>query len=219
MPFCCIFLFRLQPPGYFLVGIVHAPTFSRASTHLLCPSKQGAKFDKALEWGTPVIDLTWLEEMARTGVIPSVADHLIAGTVKDPKGKGKAKEIIEMMDITNGQSQARILWSLVLISLQISNILCPLRLPQRPLPQSVRYQQHANWYHQKRTARLKHLARLKFFYMAIMLRRPPRPQHLLPAVDRQQYLALLQSPHRQPLAYQCYTLITSRTRARTLTLL
>ena len=115
MPFDCIFFLRLQPPGYFLVGIVLAPTFSRASTHLLCPSKQGAKFDKALEWGTPVIGLTWLEEMARTGVIPPLADYLIAGKLNDPKGKGKAKENIEMVDITNGQSQVRIPGSLILI--------------------------------------------------------------------------------------------------------
>ena len=66
---------------------------------------------------------------------------------------------------------------------------------------------------------MKHLALLKFFYMAIMLRRSPRPQHLLPAVDRQQYPALLQSPHQQPLAHQCYTPITTPPPTPTLTLL
>ncbi|KAH9902436.1 hypothetical protein C8Q73DRAFT_3906 [Cubamyces lactineus] len=52
------------------LGIMHAPNFSRRTTHLLCPSGQGAKADKAREWGTPIVDMEWLAQIARTGNIP-----------------------------------------------------------------------------------------------------------------------------------------------------
>lgn len=42
-------------------GASHSPNFSRDTTHLLCPSKQGPKAEKALEWGIPVVDMFWLE--------------------------------------------------------------------------------------------------------------------------------------------------------------
>jgi hypothetical protein len=42
-------------------GASHAPTFSKKTTHLLCPSRQGPKAEKALEWGIPVVDVIWLE--------------------------------------------------------------------------------------------------------------------------------------------------------------
>lgn len=41
-------------------GASHAPTFSKKTTHLLCPSRQGPKAEKALEWGIPVVDMIWL---------------------------------------------------------------------------------------------------------------------------------------------------------------
>lgn len=50
-------------------GASHAPTFSKKTTHLLCPSKQGPKAEKALEWGIPVVDMVWLE-----GLLVSKAD-------------------------------------------------------------------------------------------------------------------------------------------------
>ena len=37
-------------------GASHAPTFSKKTTHLLCPSRQGPKAEKAAEWGIPIID-------------------------------------------------------------------------------------------------------------------------------------------------------------------
>ncbi|KAI0656497.1 hypothetical protein C8Q70DRAFT_1012254 [Cubamyces menziesii] len=55
------------------LGIAHAPNFSRRTTHLLCPSGQGAKADKAREWGTPIVDMEWLAQIARTGDIPSTS--------------------------------------------------------------------------------------------------------------------------------------------------
>ena len=53
-----------------LVGVAHAPNFSRRTTHLLCPSGVGAKADKAREWGTPIVDMAWPTALARTGEIP-----------------------------------------------------------------------------------------------------------------------------------------------------
>ncbi|KAH0833426.1 hypothetical protein J3R83DRAFT_12539 [Lanmaoa asiatica] len=103
------------------VGITLEPTFSRRSTHLLCPSGMGAKFDKALEWRIPVISLPWLEHIARTGTIPCVDEYLVGASrgeddfgyaqhldpvpeVRRDKGKGKEKEVdYQMMDITNDE--------------------------------------------------------------------------------------------------------------------
>jgi hypothetical protein len=42
-------------------GASHAPTFSKKTTHLLCPSSEGPKAEKALEWRVPVVDMAWLE--------------------------------------------------------------------------------------------------------------------------------------------------------------
>ena len=50
--------------------MIHAPTFSRTTTHLLCPSATGAKYDKARVWGTPVVDMRWLSYIAKTGAMP-----------------------------------------------------------------------------------------------------------------------------------------------------
>ncbi|KAI9446925.1 hypothetical protein F5148DRAFT_1253136 [Russula earlei] len=36
------------------LGMTHAPTFNRATTHLLCPAATGAKYARARVWGTPV---------------------------------------------------------------------------------------------------------------------------------------------------------------------
>ncbi|KAI9460325.1 hypothetical protein HD554DRAFT_2323900 [Boletus coccyginus] len=110
------------------VGTTLEPTFSRRSTHLVCPSGTGAKFDKALEWRIPVVSLAWLEDIARMGTIPRVNEYLIGGSLagvsvdgedgfghaehpnpapeaKRDKGKGKEKEVdYQMIDITNDDS-------------------------------------------------------------------------------------------------------------------
>ena len=65
-------------------GASHAPTFSKKTTHLLCPSRQGPKTEKALEWGIPVVDMVWLEgllvptsnsSMTEDGVSPLVLSN------------------------------------------------------------------------------------------------------------------------------------------------
>ena len=53
-------------------GASHAPAFSKKTTHLLCPSRQGPKAEKALEWGIPVVDMKWLEDL-----LVSVADSFV----------------------------------------------------------------------------------------------------------------------------------------------
>ena len=60
-------------------GASHAPTFSKKTTHLLCPSRQGPKAEKALEWGIPVVDMVWLE-----GLLVSRADSPIAEDGANP---------------------------------------------------------------------------------------------------------------------------------------
>lgn len=104
-------------------GITLEATFSRRSTHLLCPSGTGAKFEKALEWRIPVVSLAWLEDIARTGSLPRVDEYPASesharavdedngfgrsrhtdAVLQSGKGKGKEKEVdCQMMDITNG---------------------------------------------------------------------------------------------------------------------
>ncbi|TFY52675.1 hypothetical protein EVJ58_g9881 [Rhodofomes roseus] len=108
------------------LGITVAPNFSRHSTHLLCPSRTGAKAEKAVEWDVPVVDMTWLAAIANTGSIspaqhgtdsaqgpllepetePAEMDWDVVPPEVDRKGKGKAKADLEdtMSDITNGVS-------------------------------------------------------------------------------------------------------------------
>lgn len=60
-------------------GASHAPAFSKKTTHLLCPSRQGLKAEKALEWEIPVVDMTWLEDL-----LVSTADSLAAKDEANP---------------------------------------------------------------------------------------------------------------------------------------
>ncbi|KAG6810576.1 hypothetical protein H0H92_011276 [Tricholoma furcatifolium] len=90
------------------LGIRLEQFFSKKSTQLLCPSATGPKFDKALEWGTPVVTMQWLIEIATTGTVPPASEFLASGAdcnagpsrrasimevnIVDVKGKGKAVE-------------------------------------------------------------------------------------------------------------------------------
>ena len=98
--------------SFFLSGITLATTFTRHSTHLVCPSGVGLKFEKAHEWEIPVINVQWLATMASSGAIPQVHDFLVTGSFvperhddhrmqvdrKDVKGKGKAIDNAPMAD-------------------------------------------------------------------------------------------------------------------------
>ncbi|KDQ24788.1 hypothetical protein PLEOSDRAFT_1047578 [Pleurotus ostreatus PC15] len=95
------------------LGILISPNFSRRSTHLLCPAGTGAKFEKAKEWGIPVVNMGWLEGIAKMGKIIPVSGFrvgpggAIEEAVLDPgkTNKGKAKAIESpIVDITNNES-------------------------------------------------------------------------------------------------------------------
>ncbi|KAI6108901.1 hypothetical protein EDD16DRAFT_1617183, partial [Pisolithus croceorrhizus] len=102
------------------LGITIAQTFSRRSTHLLCPSAKGAKFDKALEWRIPVVSMEWLNSMARDGSVPDTGRYLVTYLQNDlvshpPSGnanatlgtkvdKGKGREVDVLMgEVTNSK--------------------------------------------------------------------------------------------------------------------
>ncbi|KAK7060262.1 protein kinase activating protein dpb11 [Paramarasmius palmivorus] len=107
------------------LGFNHLSTFTKRATYLLCPSGEGLKYQKAKEWGIPVINMSWIEEAKSTGTMPIVDHHLLPGQDpskfkqksvqsgrrtsaeprRDVKGKGKAtEEDLRMADITNEQS-------------------------------------------------------------------------------------------------------------------
>lgn len=83
----------LMPPTFLGVNLI--PMFSKKATHLLCPSGMGLKFEKAREWGIPVVTNEWLAAIAETGAIPSRDDYTIGGapSVADVKGKGRAIDV------------------------------------------------------------------------------------------------------------------------------
>jgi hypothetical protein len=57
--------------------MTHAPTFNRATTHLLCPGAAGAKYARARTWDTPVVDMRWLSHVAKTGALPPPGMFLV----------------------------------------------------------------------------------------------------------------------------------------------
>jgi hypothetical protein len=59
--------------------------FNRHTTHLLCAEPTGIKYDKAIEWGVPVVSDSWLWTMARSGRIEPAEDHALD---KDGKSAG-----------------------------------------------------------------------------------------------------------------------------------
>lgn len=136
-PWCvCLLLYLLTHSVllitvYVFLGFYLCPNFAhRTTTHLLCPSREGAKFSKALEWGTPVVGIEWIEKILRDGVIPSPddiriqqvnggvgetdsmdVDHEKVGEVPlglpTDKGKGKEREVHNISDITNSERLRR----------------------------------------------------------------------------------------------------------------
>src|SRR5271155_4126363 len=61
-----------------IVGINLAPKFSCRATYLLCPSGTGLKFEKACQWGIPVINVHWLAKMAESGQVPGLDGFLVS---------------------------------------------------------------------------------------------------------------------------------------------
>ncbi|PPR02379.1 hypothetical protein CVT24_011721 [Panaeolus cyanescens] len=95
------------------LGINHSKVFSKKCTHLLCPSGKGPKFDKALEWNIPVVNMEFLRYMSTRGQILLRQDFLVRGPAEvvepqvrpiDKKGKkttGQSESVItdEPMEI------------------------------------------------------------------------------------------------------------------------
>jgi hypothetical protein len=98
-----------------------AESFSRRTTHLICPAGEGAKFNKAQEWRVPVVGNEWMAEMARIGVVPPARNFLVGrggARIEPPqessvsvsvdvealytRGKGKGPQRLGVADITNG---------------------------------------------------------------------------------------------------------------------
>jgi hypothetical protein len=53
------------------VGITPTETFARrVNTHLLCPSRSGLKYNKALQWQVAVVDMEWIYGIGKEGKIP-----------------------------------------------------------------------------------------------------------------------------------------------------
>ena len=74
-------------------GASHAPTFSKKTTHLLCPSRQGPKAEKALEWGIPVVDMIWLDSLLmRTTNSPMTEDGANSLPPRSEDGEGGVVE-------------------------------------------------------------------------------------------------------------------------------
>ncbi|CCM04664.1 uncharacterized protein FIBRA_06849 [Fibroporia radiculosa] len=65
------------------IGANIAPNFSLRSTHLLCPSGSGPKVEKAREWSIPVVNMSWLADITRTGSIPPVQIRVREGVSID----------------------------------------------------------------------------------------------------------------------------------------
>jgi len=76
------------------IGASHAPTFSKKTTHLLCPTRQGPKTEKALEWGVPVFDMVWLEGLLMPKVSsPMTEDEANPLAPPNEDGDGIAVEL------------------------------------------------------------------------------------------------------------------------------
>ncbi|KAF4614207.1 hypothetical protein D9613_008021 [Agrocybe pediades] len=106
------------------LGITFTPTFSRKCTHLLCPSGTGQKYEKAREWGVPVVGREWLMMLCETGEVPVRGVGEVAGGAgegvemdvdmpgggelstkrKDLKGKGKE---VDRMDV-DGEAEGNL---------------------------------------------------------------------------------------------------------------
>ncbi|KAG6878077.1 hypothetical protein C0992_008613 [Termitomyces sp. T32_za158] len=89
------------------LGIKLEQSFSKKSTHLLCPSGTGLKFDKALEWGTPVVTVQWLAHIATTGVIPPTSEYPppLLTKIAGPSKQGSVMDV----DLTNSMNNSQLL--------------------------------------------------------------------------------------------------------------
>jgi hypothetical protein len=79
-------------------GFTLAPNFNRRCSHLFCPVRKGAKFDKAIEWDIPVVGSEWINRMVREGIVPEVF-----GYEDLDRGKGKDVNGLEPVETTKSK--------------------------------------------------------------------------------------------------------------------
>jgi len=109
------------------LGITSTSVFNRRNTHLLCHAATGPKFERAQEWGIPVVSIAWLNELSEMGRVPdtkgystnqtpggcvAAAQNIEVDIVDDrvvksvDKGKGKATAVeLDTMDVDNDRMQ------------------------------------------------------------------------------------------------------------------
>lgn len=78
------------------LGIEVLIDFSKRTTHLLCPSALGPKCAKALEWGIPVVGMSWLADMAGTGRVVEAVPHCVV----TPASVRRGRRTFDTMDVT-----------------------------------------------------------------------------------------------------------------------
>ncbi|KAF9790343.1 hypothetical protein BJ322DRAFT_1035700 [Thelephora terrestris] len=77
------------------IGASHAPTFSKKTTHLLCPSRQGPKAEKAVEWGISIVDTSWLGSLLVSTTDSPVTEDRV--NLLPPLCEGR-EELVEEID-------------------------------------------------------------------------------------------------------------------------
>lgn len=98
------FFARLQSD--FHTGIKLEQSFSKKSTHLLCPSCTGLKFDKARDWNTPVVTVQWLAHIATTGIIPPVSEFAVP--LAQTAGSSKQENVMDI-DLVDNMNKIQVL--------------------------------------------------------------------------------------------------------------
>lgn len=95
-------MFILSHSLIFSLGGTISDKFSRKTTHLICPSASGLKYDRAVEWSIPVLTTDWLFETAKTGSLPSLPNFLVS---KPSVAETRNSQLVEikMANITNSQ--------------------------------------------------------------------------------------------------------------------
>jgi len=67
------------------LGAQVAIVFSKKSTtHLICTSVSGVKYEHAVQWGIPTLRPEWLYDMARTGAVPEATPYNVSADPPAP---------------------------------------------------------------------------------------------------------------------------------------
>ena len=69
------------------IGLVVPELFTKKGcTHLVCPSREGKKFEKAMQWGVPIVDQEWVYRLATP---KSNTEAGRPGDMTDPQGTSR----------------------------------------------------------------------------------------------------------------------------------